>query len=102
MVSGSYRPVSLILYDRKAFVHEYFSTRVTLDNNIRYSNSDFDLLKNNKNLTYTDYDYNSVLEVKYDRFLLPQLQDIINNCNFNGDPASKFGASRRMAMYYWC
>ncbi len=102
MVSGNYRPVSLILYDRKAFVHQYFSTRVTLDNNIRYSTSDFDILKDNKNLTYTNYDNNSVLEVKYDRFLLPQLQDIINNCDFNGEPASKFGASRRMAIHYWC
>ena len=34
MTSRLYRPVSLIEYDRRAYTHENFNTRITLDNHL--------------------------------------------------------------------
>lgn len=43
MTTRLYRPVSLIEYDRRAYTHEHFNTRVTMDNNLRYCDFCYDL-----------------------------------------------------------
>ena len=50
MKSKLYRPVSMVEYDRRAFTHEFFNTRVTLDNNLRFTNFNYDLF--NKNINF--------------------------------------------------
>ncbi|MDM0612542.1 polyphosphate polymerase domain-containing protein [Clostridium perfringens] len=50
MKSKSYRPVSMVEYDRRAFTHEFFNTRVTLENNLRFTNFNYDLF--NKNINF--------------------------------------------------
>ncbi|HHD2801927.1 TPA: polyphosphate polymerase domain-containing protein, partial [Clostridium perfringens] len=76
MKSKSYRPVSMVEYDRRAFTHEFFNTRVTLDNNLRFTNFNYDLFNKNINFQKGLPGDKSILEVKYDRFLFQQLQEV--------------------------
>ena len=96
MKSKSYRPVSMVEYDRRAFTHEFFNTRVTLDNNLRFTNFNYDLFNKNINFQKGLPGDKSILEVKYDRFLFQQLQEVLSKCNFVGKPPSKFGTSRQL------
>ena len=101
MKSKSYRPVSMVEYDRRAFTHEFFNTRVTLENNLRFTNFNYDLF--NKNINFQKglpWD-KSILEVKYNRFLFQQLQEVLSKCNFIGKPPSKFGTSRQLLNTYY-
>ena len=82
MKSKAYRPVSMVEYDRRAFTHEFFNTRVTLDNNLRFTNFNYDLFNKNINFQKGLPGDKSILEVKYDRFLFQQLQEVLSKCNF--------------------
>ncbi|MCX0356138.1 polyphosphate polymerase domain-containing protein [Clostridium perfringens] len=101
MKTKSYRPVSMVEYDRRAFTHEFFNTRVTLDNNLRFTNFNYDLFNENINFKKGLPGDQSILEVKYDRFLFHQLQEILSKCNFVGKPPSKFGTSRQLLNTYY-
>lgn len=101
MKSKSYRTVSMVEYDRRAFTHEFFNTRVTLDNNLRFTNFNYDLFNKNINFQKGLPGDKSILEVKYDRFLFQQLQDVLSKCNFVGKPPSKFGTSRQLLNTYY-
>ena len=101
MKSKLYRPVSMVEYDRRAFTHEFFNTRVTLDNNLRFTNFNYDLFNKNINFKKGLPGDKSILEVKYDRFLFQQLQDVLSKCNFVGKPPSKFGTSRQLLNTYY-
>lgn len=84
MKSKLYRPVSMVEYDRRAFTHEFFNTRVTLDNNLRFTNFNYDLFNKNINFQKGLPGDKSILEIKYDRFLFQQLQEVLSKCNFVG------------------
>ena len=101
MKSKLYRPVSMVEYDRRAFTHEFFNTRVTLDNNLRFTNFNYDLFNKNINFKKGLPGDKSILEVKYDRFLFQQLQKVLSKCNFVGKPPSKFGTSRQLLNTYY-
>lgn len=101
MKSKLYRPVSMVEYDRRAFTHEFFNTRVTLDNNLRFTNFNYDLFNKNINFKKGLPGDKSILEVKYDRFLFQQLQEVLSKCNFVGKPPSKFGTSRQLLNTYY-
>lgn len=101
MKSKLYRPVSMVEYDRRAFTHEFFNTRVTLDNNLRFTNFNYDLFNKNINFQKGLPGDKSILEVKYDRFLFQQLQEVLSKCNFVGKPPSKFGTSRQLLNTYY-
>ncbi|TGY45258.1 polyphosphate polymerase domain-containing protein [Clostridium perfringens] len=101
MKSKLYRPVSMVEYDRRAFTHEFFNTRVTLDNNLRFTNFNYDIFNKNINSQKGLPGDKSILEVKYDRFLFQQLQEVLSKCNFVGKPPSKFGTSRQLLNTYY-
>ena len=101
MKSKLYRPVSMVEYDRRAFTHEFFNTRVTLDNNLRFTNFNYDLFNKNINFQKGLPGDKSILEVKYDRFLFQQLQEVLSKRNFVGKPPSKFGTSRQLLNTYY-
>lgn len=101
MKSKLYRPVSMVEYDRRAFTHEFFNTRVTLDNNLRFTNFNYDLFNKNINFQKGLPGDKSILEIKYDRFLFQQLQEVLSKCNFVGKPPSKFGTSRQLLNTYY-
>lgn len=96
-----YRPISMVEYKRRAYTHPFFSTRITLDNELKYCNFNYDLFDPNPNYQSALPLTETILEVKYDRFLFPQLQDVLTQCNLQKCPVSKFGSSRQLLEEYY-
>jgi hypothetical protein len=102
MTAGLYRPVSFIQYDRRAFTHRDFNTRITLDNNVLYSNRALNLFAPQLGHCTPVMSNNSVLEVKYEKYLLPYIQEMILSCEHLSKRISKFGTSRKIVKKYYC
>lgn len=101
MTTRLYRPVSLIEYDRRAYTHPSFSTRITLDSNLRYCDFCYDLFSRHLNFKQALPPDQTILEVKYDRFLFRQIQDALSRCDLSRRPPSKFGSSRALLMHFY-
>ena len=101
MCSRCYRPVSLIEYDRRAYTHPDFNTRVTMDNNLRYCSFCYDLFGTDLNFQSALPGDQTILEIKYDRYLFKQIQDALAQCDLSGIPPSKFGSSRSILKDYF-
>lgn len=101
MTTRLYRPVSIIEYDRRAYTHENFNTRITLDNNLRYCDFCYDLFSHNLNFKSAMPKDETILEIKYDRFLFKQIQDALSKCDLTRKPPSKFGTSRSILKEYY-
>ncbi len=99
MTTRLYRPVSLIEYDRRAYTHPNFNTRVTLDNNLRYCPFCYDLFSTTLNFRSALPKDQTILEIKYDRFLFRQIQDVLAQCDLTRKPPSKFGSSRQILSH---
>lgn len=99
MKTRLYRPVSLVEYDRRAYTHPSFNTRVTLDNNLRYCPFCCDLFSHHLNFQSALPKNHTILEIKYDRFLLRQIQEALSHCDLTRESPSKFGTSRQILKY---
>lgn len=90
-----YRPVSMVQYKRRAYTHPQFSTRITLDNELQYANFDNGLFEpDGHNFVNVTDITETILEVKYENFLLPYVQDVLKQCDLKKCHISKFGSSR--------
>lgn len=101
MKTHMYRPVSIIEYDRKAYTHPHFNTRVTIDSNLRYIDSNLDFFAEKLNFKYVLPSTKSILEVKYDRFLFRHIQYLLERCTFVEKPPSKYVSSRELLRRYY-
>lgn len=101
MTTRLYRPVSLIEYDRRAYTHLHFNTRITMDNNLRYCDFCYDLFSRKLNFKAAMPKDQTILEIKYDRFLFKQIQQVLANCDLTKKPPSKFGTSRSLLKQYY-
>ena len=101
LTTRSYRPVSLVEYDRRAYTHPHFNTRVTLDNNFRYCEFCHDLFSPHLNFKSALPKDKTILEIKYDRYLFRQIQEALVQCDLTQKPPSKFGSSRNMLNYVY-
>lgn len=96
-----YRPVSMVEYQRRAYTHPCFNTRITLDNELRYCNFDYDMYSESPNYKAVLPITKTILEVKYERFLFDQIQHVLKKCNLQRCPVSKFGSSRELLQEYY-
>ena len=101
MTTRLYRPVALIEYDRRAYTHPNFNTRITMDNNLRYSDTNFDLFSTDINFKKAMNSELTILEIKYDRFLFKQIQDVLTKCDLSKKPISKYGSARSLLKHYY-
>lgn len=100
--TSGYRPVSMVEYKRRAYTHPQFSTRITLDSDLRYSDTNLDLFTEEEvNFTNVTDITETILEVKYERFLLPQIQEVLSYVNLKKNNISKFGTSRSLLETYY-
>lgn len=102
MTTRLYRPVSLVEYDRRAFTHPNFNTRVTMDNKLRCCDFCYDLFSHHLNFRAAMPADETILEIKYDRFLFRQIQQVLSQCDLTRNPPSKFGSSRSILKNYYC
>ena len=97
MAQGQYRPVAQIEYDRLAYRYPMYDTRVTLDMNVRSSESDMDLFS--PDVRYTPVLREEVvLEVKYSGKLMGFLSAMFAQFHLTQGTYSKYCAGRR--VYY--
>lgn len=102
MTTRLYRPVSLVEYDRRAFTHPDFNTRVTMDNHLRCCDFCCDLFSPHLNFRRAMPPDETILEIKYDRFLFRQIQEVLARCDLTRKPPSKFGSSRDILKNFYC
>lgn len=94
------RPVVLIEYKRKAFIHDMNNIRVTIDSDIRASETCFDLFSENPVLTPVEEYRTTLVEVKYDKFLLNWINEVLSRYQITRTSYSKYSTSRGIFENY--
>lgn len=99
MTLGLYRPAAVIEYNRRAFLLDTFSTRLTFDSRVR--GSELDLRLYEKDLPwFTVLDDQVLLEVKYNQVLPRFISQILDHENLHRVSVSKY-ASGRLGLAAW-
>ncbi len=94
MSMNCYRPKTIVEYQRSAFMAKENNIRITFDTNIQATESSFDLFDENL-LLYNVLDLNStIIEVKYDKFMLGYISEIISCINRRSVSSSKYCLAR--------
>lgn len=94
------RPVVLIEYTRKAFIHPINNIRLTLDSEIKSSETDFNMFDKNPILSPVEDYFTAILEVKYNTFIFKWITDLIAPYNLNQESYSKYMVSRGIFERY--
>ncbi len=94
------RPVVLIEYMRKAFIHPTNNIRITLDTNIRSSETNLTLFAKKPILTPAEEFAFALVEIKYDAFLMRWLAELLSDYGFNLSAYSKYAVSRGLLERY--
>lgn len=97
MAQGMYRPVAQIAYDRLAYKYPMYDTRITLDMNVRTSESNFDIFSPDVRYTPVMRE-EAVLEVKYSGKLMGFLSALFAQFDLTQGTYSKYCAGR--PVYY--
>lgn len=97
MAQGQYRPVAQIAYDRLAYKYPMYDTRITLDMNVRSSESNMDLFSSDVQFTPVMRE-NAVLEVKYSGKLMGFLSVMFAQFHLTQGTYSKYCVGRQ--VYY--
>lgn len=100
MTIGQYVPVVLIDYNRRAFMHKENDIRLTLDSNIRASETQFNMFDENLLLTPVFDRYDGLLEIKYNGELFKWIRDVINGLDVTNQSLSKYCSSRKFFEEY--
>lgn len=94
MTQGRYRPAVIIEYDRLAYRYPMYDTRITLDMNIRSSESNLNLFS--QNIAYTPVLYeNVVLEIMYSGKFMGFISDALSGFELMQNAYSKYCSGRR-------
>lgn len=96
MKTEGYRPKSIVEYDRRAFVAKENNIRLTFDSNIRGTESSYDLFSEQLLLTPLYPPDQLILEVKYDRFLLNYISEVLSAIDKRSCSTSKYCLSRNL------
>lgn len=92
-----YRPKTVVQYNRKAYVAKENKIRITFDNNIVATETNFDIFSE-KLVMYPVLDkFNVVLEVKFNGFLLDYIRQFINSINKSELSVSKYALARQQS-----
>ena len=95
-----YRPKTIVEYKRKAFIAKENRIRITFDSEIRATETNLDLFSPNLNMYPVLDMFNSVLEVKYNGFLLSYIKDLVNESNRSELSVSKYCLARSASMKF--
>lgn len=68
---------------------------------MRFCEFDHDLFAKHLNFKSAMPKEQTILEIKYDRFLFKQIQDVLSKCDLSKKPPSKFGTSRQILKEYY-
>lgn len=99
MTIGLYRPRCIIEYDRMAFIVDSNDIRLTLDSNIRATESNFDLFSQDLQFYPVGYPDEVTLEVKYDNFLFSYIKEMLAVCDKKQVSSSKYIMGRSVSRF---
>lgn len=91
---GVYRPKCIVEYDRLAFMDETNHTRVTLDSNLCAGGNAEDFFAHDPLLIPVLN--GTILEVKYNRFLLSHVKELVSQANTTETAVSKYVMCRQI------
>lgn len=98
MSEGCYKPKTVIEYDRLAFMAKENHIRITFDYNICSSELYFNIFDENLVLYPVMDKYYTILEVKYDKFMLGYIADIIKGIDKRPITSSKYCMGRNVTI----
>lgn len=94
MCTEVYVPRSIVEYQRYALMAKENNIRLTFDSRIRATESNFDLYGETLPLTPVFPQDRVIFEVKYDKFILKYISDIISTIDARNISSSKYCLSR--------
>lgn len=95
-----YRPKAVVEYRRQAFIAKENRIRITLDNGILATEACFDIFSPAL-LQYPVFDrYHTVLEVKYNGFLLSYIKSLVSMADRSEYSVSKYCLARSVVHHY--
>lgn len=94
-----YRPKAIVEYKRYAFIARENNIRITLDSGISATESCFDVFSEKLPLYPVADPFFTVLEVKYDGFLLSYIKDLLNRVERSELSVSKYCLARSVTLY---
>jgi len=94
MKTEGYRPKCIVEYKRRAFMVPTNDIRLTFDSDIRATESSFELFAENLPLYPVFPPDKVILEVKYNRFMLSYISDLISVVEARKITSSKYCLSR--------
>lgn len=98
MQAHLYRPKVIVEYSRVPYVVKENSTRITLDSNIESTETNFNIFDEKLNMNpVMDLD-KTVLEVKFNGFLLSYVQELLNDVDKSEVSVSKYMLARQHSM----
>lgn len=100
MSINGYMPKAIVEYDRTAFIAKENKIRITIDRNIRATETNYDLFDPNLCMTSVLDPFNVVLEVKFDGFLLSYIRQVLNTVQKSEISVSKYCLARTTRLGY--
>lgn len=98
MTTKLYRPVCIVEYDRVAFANPTNDIRITFDSDIRSNEGNFSVFDSNLQCYPVFSAKNTVLEVKYNGFLLSYIKDAIGSLDCRETAVSKYCLARKYGL----
>ena len=98
MTTKQYRPVCIVEYQRRAFMSPTNDIRITFDSQIRSNEGNFSIF-DPKLQTYPVFPAGeTVLEVKYNGFLLSYIKDMVSTLDCQESASSKYCMARKYGL----
>ena len=97
MSERGYRPVTVVQYNRKAFIAKENKIRVTFDNQIVATESNFDIFSDKLIMNPVLDPFDVILEVKFNGFLLGYIKDMLRCIDKSELSVSKYVLARQNA-----
>lgn len=98
MTMNTYRPKVVVEYKRKAFIAPENSIRITLDSMVRGTEICSSFFDRDPRYIPVLTPSASVLEVKYNHFLLSYIKEILNSCDKSEMAVSKYLLARQQRV----
>ena len=93
LTQGAYRPAAIVEYDRRAFVHPEFVTRVTFDEKITHCMAGYEFFRDDLPLMPVDGDQ-VILEVKFNGTLVEPVRAVLGKYGLSNLSVSKYVMAR--------
>ena len=100
MQTRCYRPKTIVEYNRKAFIAKENKIRITFDNQIVSTESDWNIFARDLNMYPVLDPFQVVLEVKFNGFLLDYIKDLLSNVQKSELSVSKYMLARQASYRY--